>query len=403
MTTFASGVAKKLAIKKETTWGTAAGASGSRYLRRVESSLALSKDTYQSQEIRADFQVADYRHGVRRVGGDIKGEVSLGGYDLLMAAALRRDFAAGGSYTAAAGDGITADSATKTFTRAGGGGGSWIDDGFRVGQIVRFASLAETANNGVNFRITALTATVMTVAEAVATDAVADESCTCAAVGKVSFIPTSGHTSDSFTVEHDFSDIDVSRLFIGCVVGRMALDLPATGMAGVTFSLTGKDAQALEAASAPYFTTPTAAGTGAVLAAVGGTLRLGGSDVAVVTGAQLTLDLGVSGDPVVGSNTLPALFRGRSTVSGQLTAYLEDNGLFSDFVAESELELHLMMTDTASPAGFVSLFLPRIKLGGSSENDGEKGIVQTLPFQALLKPDTTGYDGTTLMIQDSSL
>lgn len=397
----AAGVAKKLVVAKESVWGTAVAAGGtSQYLRRTESTIALERDPFQSNEIRSDFQIADYRLGTKRVSGAVNGELGLGSYSLFQAAALRKDFAVGGSYTAGVGTGITSDSATKTFTRAGG---SWITDGFRIGHTVRFSNLAATANNGVNYRIVGLTATVMTVAEAVTTDAVADETCSCTTVGKVSFIPTSGHTSDSFTIEHNFSDIDLSEYFTGCRVSNMRVDLPATGLATCGFDVMGKDGTVVTGASAPYFTAPSAAGTGALLAAVNGTLRLGGTDIAVVTGANFTLDLGMTGDAVVGSNTLPALFYGRSNVTGQLTAYFEDATLLNAFINETELELYMTLTDTSSPAGFISFYLPRVKLSGATKNDGEGGLIQTLPFQALLKPATTGYEQTTLLMQDSSL
>ena len=72
----ASGVAKSVRYKVEATYGTAPGASGGQLLRRVTSDLGLTKETYQSNEIRADYQVADFRHGIRRVGGTLKGELS---------------------------------------------------------------------------------------------------------------------------------------------------------------------------------------------------------------------------------------------------------------------------------------------------------------------------------------
>ncbi len=57
---------------------------------------------------------------------------------------------------------VTADSATKTFTAAGG---SFIDEGFEVGMQVRWSNL--TANTTSDFTINTLTATVMTVDESV--------------------------------------------------------------------------------------------------------------------------------------------------------------------------------------------------------------------------------------------
>jgi len=63
----ASGIAKRVTYKKETTFGTLAGASGGQVVRRVSADFNLAKETYQSEEIRTDFQIADFRHGVRSV------------------------------------------------------------------------------------------------------------------------------------------------------------------------------------------------------------------------------------------------------------------------------------------------------------------------------------------------
>jgi hypothetical protein len=52
------------------------GAASAQILRRVASTLSLSKDAYQSGEIRSDRQIGDFRHGVKRVQGNISGELS---------------------------------------------------------------------------------------------------------------------------------------------------------------------------------------------------------------------------------------------------------------------------------------------------------------------------------------
>jgi hypothetical protein len=48
--------------------------------------------------------------------------------------------------------------------------------------------------------------------------------------------------------------------------------------------------------------------------------------------------------------------------------------------------------------------MPRVKLGGSAKDDGEKGLVQTIPYQALFNGSGgtgTTSEQTTLVIQDS--
>ena len=71
----AQGTNKSIAVKKETTWGTMAGASGAKYLRRKTAEFNLTKDTYESAEIRTDKQIAVKEHGIRKVSGTIAVEL----------------------------------------------------------------------------------------------------------------------------------------------------------------------------------------------------------------------------------------------------------------------------------------------------------------------------------------
>ena len=68
------------------------GPTGAQILRRVASTLAFTKDTYQSNEIRSDRQIADFRHGVRRVAGNVSGELSPASYKDLFEASLRSNW-----------------------------------------------------------------------------------------------------------------------------------------------------------------------------------------------------------------------------------------------------------------------------------------------------------------------
>lgn len=402
MTKIASGIFKEVRIKKEATEGTAAdGATGGQKLRRVVSSLDLSKDTYESREIRPSQQTADMRHGTRRVQGRIDGELSPGGYPDLIEAMLRKDWTAGASAT-----GLTIDAVVGppgTFTRSAG---SWITDGFRIGDVVRFTGFTvATDNNNRNYRIVDLTATVMTVSgknNEVVQVASAEANITCTAVGKKVLMPTGAHTDYSYTIEHWFGDILESEVFVGCKPTGMNLNLPPTGIAQIGIGLMGHD---IQTGSSAHFTSPAAAPTGANLAAVNGILRVGGSDVAVLTALSLSVTGGHTSDAVVGSNKVPAIVPGRLTVRGQFSALYEDGSLRDNFINEEEISLQLVMTaGNEINADFMSFLLPRIKLGGSGKNDGERGLVQTVPFVALENENAaTGEEATTIAIQDSTL
>ena len=133
---------------------TAPGTTGGQILRRVSSSLALQKDTYQANEVVSHRQVTDYRHGAQRVTGGINGELSPATYEECFEACLR------GTWSSA----VIADSNTEftsaaasnsgsTFTFAGG---NPVTEGYRIGDVIQFSNLSEAANNGINFVIVAL-------------------------------------------------------------------------------------------------------------------------------------------------------------------------------------------------------------------------------------------------------
>lgn len=401
MPTPASGVAKSVRYKEETTFGTAAGTSGGQVIRNVTSGLALSKDTYSSNEKRTDYQVADFRHGVRRVRGAIAGELSAGTYKDFIAASLRRAFTAVTAMTTLS---LTiAGSGPYTIARASG---SYLTDGVKIGHVLRITAGSVNASNlSKNLLVTAVTALSITVIVLNASTMVAEgpiASCTITVIGKQTYIPTTGHTDKSYSIEHWFSDLAQSELFTGCKVGGIDIGLPPTGMATIGIDFQGKD---ITTATSVYYTSPTAATATGIDAAVNGVLLVGGSQVATVTGLSLKIENNLSGDPVVGANTVPNLFQGRVVVTGEFSVYFDSATLRDAFVNETATSLVVALTaDNTATSDFVTFVLPNIKLGSADKDDGEKGIVQRHSFQALY--NSTGGTGvsseqTTLLVQDS--
>ena len=387
--------------------GTDPGASGAQILRRVSSSLSLSKDTYQSNEIRSDRQIADFRHGTKRVQGNVAGELSPLTYADFFEAALRGTWAAAVTKDEAIFTSAAADNATSKFIFAGG---NPVTEGFRVGMVIRFTGLSEAANNGKNFTILGFGGTnsrEITVFPAPSTQA-ADTEFEVASVGQSVTVPSTGHVSRKVAVEIYNEDIDVARLYTENRVGGFNVQLPATGMSTVEFSMLGRNMKLFEDASAPFFTTPSPATTTGILAAVNGLLRIKGSIVAVVTGANIQCELSASGDAVVGSDLVPEIFLGRANITGQMTAFFENPDLIETFVNEEEVEFLIYLTTTSAPASpAMTFYLPRIKLGGADvATEGEGGQSITLPFQALLYTGdeaATGIPATTIQICDTQV
>lgn len=398
----ATGIFKRVKFKREVTYGTIPAASAAQLLRRTTSTVDLSKDTYQSNEIRPDMQIADFRHGVRRIKGALSGELSPKTYSDFISSVLKRDFTAGASATSVSLT-IAGSVGAWTVTRAAG---SYLTDGFKIGDVIRLSVGALNANNiNKNLMITALTATVATCVVLNATTMTAEgpiTGCTVTVQGKKTFIPGTGQTDNSYSIEHWFSDISQSEVFSGVKIDKAVIALPPTGMATATFDVLGQN---ITAAASEYFTSPTAITSTGVVAAVNGILLVGGVAQTVVTGLTINLDPVFSGDPVVGANTIPNQFAGPVMVSGQFTAYFTDNTLRDLFVNETESSLMVALTtDNTATADVVSFVLPRIKVGGQQKNDGTGGIVQTFPFTALYNSNGgagIATEQTTISCQDT--
>ena len=395
------GVNKQVAYKKETTFGTLAGNTGGKLLRRVTSDFNLDKESYQSAEIRTDYQVADMRHGVRTVSGALNGELSSGSYSDFMGSVVARPFAAVtpvASLTLT----IAASADLWTITRTAG---SYLTDGFKVGQVIRLTGATlNAANVGKNLLITTVTALVLTVKVVngsllVAQSAIA--SCTATVFGKYTYAPLTGHTDDSYTFEEFYSDIAQSEVYTGNKVGSMSAQLPATGLVTVDFSFMGKDLA--QTGTSQYFTTPTVQNTNGIFAAVNGVVLVNGVAVAVITSADFSVERAMENATVVGSNSVAEIFANRITATGNFSTYFTDGTFRGYFINEDVVSLvFLVSASNAADADFVSVMLPKIKLGSATQSDSETGIVQAHSFTALLNDNTsTGLEATTIAFQDS--
>jgi hypothetical protein len=400
----ASGVFKQVIYKPETTYGVLPAQSAAQALRRVTSSLNLSKDTYQSNEIRTDFQVADFRHGLRKVGGTIAGELSAKTYADFIAAALKKDFAAG---AAIAGASITVGGTAGawTLTRAAG---SFLADGVKIGDVVRLTAGAfNAANLGKNILVTGVTATVLTGRTLNGSALVAEgpiASATVTAIGKKTMVPQSGHTDKSFSIEHWFPDVPAGEVFSGCKVSKVSLSMPATGMSTISLEFAGKDATA---GAAQYFTSPTPVTVTGTMAAVNGVVSIGGVSGGTITSMSIDIACGQSAEPGIGANVADQVASGRVVVTGQLTAKFDSTVLRDAFYNESEISAYAVFTaDNSAGSDFVAFSIGRLKLSDASKDDGEKILIQTIPFQALLNVNggaNAPTDLTTIAVQDSAL
>ena len=157
---------------------------------------------------------------------------------------------------------------------------------------------------------------------------------------------------------------------------------------------------------AQYFTSPTPVTVTGTMAAVNGVVKVGAVTGGTITSASIEISSAQSSEPGIGSNTSDQAATGRVIVTGQITAKFDSTTLRDAFYNETELSAYLAFTsDNSAASDFLAFALSRLKLNGATKDDGEKILIQTIPFQALL--DISGGAGkatelTTFSVQDSA-
>lgn len=86
--TIANGAQHSLHYVAEVTYGTTPSTPSFKPLPHTGTTLAITKDAVESEKLRGDRQVEDFRHGNKTVGGDITAELEYGAFDDFLEAAL---------------------------------------------------------------------------------------------------------------------------------------------------------------------------------------------------------------------------------------------------------------------------------------------------------------------------
>lgn len=410
MATFQTLFNQYIAFKAQVGLGLPESGAGATILRYNGGTQgALSKTAIESKEIRRDAMRTRGRHGFQQTaGGPYLTERSLGSADLITLALLRGSFdteisLTSGDYTSLA---IAAGPPSViTFTS-----GSPITKGIRVGDVIMITASGTPANNNRNLRVTALTASTITVAELLTT-AGADITATMKRRGRKVINPPAGSLVNTyFTIEEYLADIDQSELFTDCFWKTGKWSMAPDGLFMFEPSWVGTGAFVPEpAVSSPVFTSPTTP-TGTPLAALDATIRMGSTDLVNLTAFDLTIDNGAVAPQVVGAKVSPTVLPGQNSISMNLTMLRSDLSNLTSYFNETSLSLHVLAVEnTAEPKNFISLNVPFFTLGGVSKSaasiaGGAQTETLTVPA-ALIGADTSGagFDNTMMSVQISNL
>lgn len=374
----ASGIKKITSFKKQSALGTAASGAGGKEFRRTTAEFNANRDMYESNEIVSHHMSTGSAYGLQKADGTGNIELSPGTYADLMAGLLERDFAAVSAISSLSLT-IAASGSDYTITR---GSGDFLTGGIKAGMVIQLTGGSLAAGNvSKNLWVRSLTTTVLTVRVLNGTAMTAEgpiASCTVTPVGKTTYTPTTGHTTDYFSIEEWYSDLSKSELFTDMKVGNMSLNMPASGMVTGSFGFVGLGRSV---SGSQVLTTPTTSTTSTV-AAINGFIQINGTVQAALVGFTLTVDKAAeNAGAVVGSNVGADVNTGRIRVSGTVTAQFDSTTLRDLVIAETVVPIDIVTTcDETATSNFIGFTLPAVKLTTDSADDGEKSIVRTYNF-----------------------
>lgn len=365
----------------ETNYGVTPATPALKTIRHTSASPALSKQTFASEELRADRQQYDFRHGVKQTGGDIMGELSYAAYDDFLEAVLCGTWAAKAApYTASTISAAAADNSINDSAN----GLPVLMPGDKV-TIAGFTGAGTTANQ------TSLTVVSSTLGKMVLAVDTGHPAFVNDAAGEAVTVTTltqrlkCGTTRRSFSLLRYFADAGAGQkgyhIFTGQELNKLTLTATPNPPVKLSFGLLGKT-QGAPSDTAPAGSTYPAAPTGAVMDLMSGIVRENGAASAIVSEFTLTLENGLEPRPVLGSDSTIKPSIGRCSVTGQITAYFEDSGLLEKFLNETESSFDVLAKD-ALGNGYRFL-MPRIKYnGGQPDTQGQAAITAAYPIQAL--------------------
>lgn len=390
--TIQTQVLTKVIRKKEVTYGTLPAPTGAREMRKVSDSLQLKKNSIASAAIQTNAQRPLPRHGGRTVDGSFGFEFSLGLIEDFLASVVRREWTA---VTPLTGLTVTASAVAPHFVRSAG---SWLTDGLALGMLVKFSGFATTGvpNNGKLFTIIAIDALNITVAETVA--AVASSSAIGLTVpGKITYIPETGHTNDSYAIEKFYSAVLESYRFTGQRVASINFGMNADDKVSADVAFMGQDRKK---DAVQYFTAPAVAGGGDMLVTPSGLVVIDGVASKVCTNFTLNINGNASVGKTVGANVTPDVFLDMLDVGGQVSLYYSD-GVMDTYFDNEQIVSLINRLDDGIGGAFV-FAMPVVKISGGGES-GDKEIIRQYDYAAGPNSAGVGAGKSTILLQDTSL
>lgn len=342
--------------------------------RFTSGNLQQTRDVLVSNELDGGRDTTSVRLGSKQAGGEISIELSPTSYDDLLEAAL------GGTWVVRPGEAglsITVAAAGKTFTRAAGDF-TTAPTSIVIGDMVQFPSL--TGNNAGTFRVTAVTATVIT-CSGIATGVLADESTVTTDI-KVGDTLSVGSVRRSMSILSNFPDLDGTadyQLVTGVEITGFSFDISVN--ANVTGSLPtiGRELSLL-GATAPSGSTFNPVITTEIFSALDGRILQDSVIIGFFSSMGITNDNNQSAQFAIGSDGVAFIEKGRANNTLSISTFFSTTDLLQKFLDETVVQLIAILEGID---GSLMFDFPTVKYtAGSPEVEGETSVVQNLEAQA---------------------
>ena len=374
----------KLYYTEETvSWGTTPSVAMSTIANAVSETLGQTQGSATTNAIRGDYVKPSVHRTKLNGTGDIAGELAYGDWDSFMQGVFR------GTWTAA----ITNTAVIYSFDNANNltrSGGSFVSDGYVVGQWVKTAGFANAANNGFwrTTTVAALTMALVPMSGTVSTTEAAGASVTVKSGGML----RNGTTLRSYTIERNFGDL-TNRWIAhkGARPNMWKLGITTGSLITSTFTFDSKvPAQYSASQGSGSFNAPV---TGRVMNAIDnitGIMENGALTTCKVS--QINLSLSSPNRPIETLGTLgPQDIRGNSFApTGDMRMFWDDNAvaLYNEYLNFSSSSVFFRLVDSVGSSYIVTL--PALHYTGGNPNVSgvDADVVQTLAFTAEYDPVT---------------
>jgi hypothetical protein len=195
-----------------------------------------------------------------------------------------------------------------------------------------------------------------------------------------------GQVRRSFAILKRNLDIGVDTIYRGCQVNQLKIACPLQEKITVTFSIIGKSEEAYEVPAGAAFANPTDTD---YMTTFDGSMDLDAAELNCATDLNVTLSNNMTAKYSLMNRPAYGVKAGMIDITGDLSAYIEDDALKARFRNEVDTEMVVTMTDKSANGNSYVLTLPRERFTSAQDNNnGDDYIVVQLNYTSLFDNDS---------------